>query len=91
MTKANLNTVAETKIVIIKSRIVKLKQRSKFNLNNTVCRIIFEDLKSPRLRLIYENKADEMVEAYKELKDKVSKAAFRHEVLIGFWLAVHLG
>jgi hypothetical protein len=47
-------------------------------------------LKNVRLQYIYNCELDDLKKSFEDLRKTVDEKAFKYEVMISFWLAVHL-
>lgn len=47
-------------------------------------------LRNERLQMLYNVQCDEMEKSFMNLAVTVSKQQFRHQLLLSFWLAIHL-
>jgi len=53
-------------------------------------RIVLFALKNPRLQHIYNSEADDLEKSFMDLKTQCDERVFKYEVMIAFWLCLHL-
>lgn len=54
-------------------------------------RVQLFDIKNIRLQHIYNEEKDELEKGFMDLKKIFDSRTFKYEVLISFWLAIHMG
>ena len=54
-------------------------------------RLSLLDLKNPRLQFIYNNELEILVASFNDCKKTMDPKMFKFEILICFWLSVHMG
>ena len=60
------------------------------NLTLITFRLTFFALKNPRLQHIFNEELDDLEKSFADIKKMYDPRLFKYEVLLSFWLAVHM-
>ena len=53
-------------------------------------KIMLFNLNNPRLQFMFNLEIDDMIKSFDDLKKNVDDRSFRYEIMLAFWLSVHL-
>jgi hypothetical protein len=52
--------------------------------------IVLLNLSNPRLQFIFNLEIDDMIKSFEDLKQTVDEREYRYEIILAFWLSIHL-
>ena len=60
---------------------------------DTIFRPVLEQfsIKNPRLQYVFNHAKADLEKSFLDLKKTVEDTQFKHEIMIAFWLAIHIG